>query len=414
MTWSLVLYGRESLILELGEKNGTTLLLPFLRQAKALPRGIPCDSVEMERGSMFDSKRVLLYGACLIFIAIMTACSAAPSSTPMPAQITQPLSPAAGEEILPTATLVANAADGQTPFPSPTPLSPLAIEAMRARDYPGSDIIIEQVLEPGSNYQRYIASYQSDGLKIYALMTVPDGEKPATGWPVIVFNHGYIPPSQYRTTERYVAYQDALARAGYITFKSDYRGHGNSEGTPSGHFAPGYTVDVLNAVGSLQTYPDADANRIGMWGHSLGGEITLRAMVISPDIKAGVMWAGTVAPPGDQLGMWGGGLHGGPSAPRELVDQYGPPEENPAFWASLSATSYLGYLSGPVQLHHGEADPEVPLSWSQALYDAINQAGRVAEIYTYPGSGHNISQGFDLAMQHTIEFFDKYVKGNGR
>ncbi|GAB4577407.1 MAG: hypothetical protein Fur0022_01380 [Anaerolineales bacterium] len=111
--------------------------------------------------------------------------------------------------------------------------------------------------------------------------------------------------------------------------------------------------------------------------------------------------------------MWGGsgGGHNFPSAPRELTEQYGTPEENPEFWTSLSATSDLGYLSGPVQLHHGEADPEVPLNWSQALYDAINQASGIAEIYTYPGSDHNLSQGFDLAMQRTIAFFDQYTKG---
>lgn len=364
---------------------------------------------------MFKTKRVLVYWACLTLIALMTACSAAPPSTPVPAQTTQNSpSSVAGEAILPTATLTSNAAVGLTPEPTPTPLNPLAIEAMRARNYPGSDIIIEQRLDPGSNYQRYIVSYQSDGLRIYALMTVPDGEKPATGWPAIVFNHGYIQPSQYRTTERYVAYQDALARAGYITFKSDYRGHGNSGGTPSGHFAPGYTVDVLNAVGSLKKHPDADPNRIGMWGHSLGGEITLRAMVISQDITAGVIWAGTVAPPSEQFGMWGGGGHGGSGPLGQLTQQYGTPQENPAFWASLSATSYLSYLSGPIQLDHGEADGEVPLSWSQALFDQIVQAGKVAEFYTYPGSDHNISQGFDLAMQRTIEFFDKYTKGDAR
>ena len=47
---------------------------------------------------------------------------------------------------------------------------------------------------------------------------------------VVIFNHGYIPPAQHRTTERYVAYVDAFARNGYIVFRSDYRGHGNSEG----------------------------------------------------------------------------------------------------------------------------------------------------------------------------------------
>ena len=363
---------------------------------------------------MLDSKRVLIYAVYLTLIILMAAC-AAPRSTPTSTLATQnPSLAVTSEAFTPTTTIAATAAEGQTPVATPTQLHPFAIESMRAREYPGSDITIEEILEPGSNYQRYIVSYQSDGLKIYALMTVPDGDKPATGWPVIVFNHGYLPPEQYSTTERYVAYQDALAQAGYISLKSDYRGHGNSEGTPSGHFAPGYTIDILNAVGSLKKYPDADSDRIGMWGHSLGGEITLRALVISQDITAGVIWAGTVAPPADQLGMWGGGLHAVGGAPRELTEQYGTPAENPEFWASLSATSYLGNLSGPVQLHHGEADQEVPLGWSQALYDAINQGGRAVEVYTYPGNDHNISQGFDLAMQRTIEFFDKHTKAAER
>jgi hypothetical protein len=82
---------------------------------------------------------------------------------------------------------------------------PLQIEVMRQQSYPGSPITIEQTLEPGANHNQYVVSYLSDGHKIYALMTVPTGTKPATGWPVIVFNHGYITPSQYRTIERYVA-----------------------------------------------------------------------------------------------------------------------------------------------------------------------------------------------------------------
>ena len=93
---------------------------------------------------------------------------------------------------------------------------------------------MEQTLSPGANYSRYIVSYLSDGYKIFALMTIPNGPKPPTGWPVIVFNHGYIPPTVYRTTERYVAYVDAIARAGYIVFKSDYRGNGSSEGPTTG------------------------------------------------------------------------------------------------------------------------------------------------------------------------------------
>ena len=131
------------------------------------------------------------------------------------------------------------------------------------------------------------------------------GQKPKTGWPVIIFNHGFIPPAQYRTTERYVAYVDAFARNGYIVFKSDYRGHGSSEGRAAGGYgSPDYTIDVLNAVSSIKRYQDADPNRIGMWGHSMGGSVTLRAMVVSKDIKAGVIWAGVVASYPDLFSKW--------------------------------------------------------------------------------------------------------------
>src|SRR4030067_2115071 len=50
----------------------------------------------------------------------------------------------------------------------------LSIEALREGNYPGSDFVIEDTLAPGSNYQRYLVSYLSEGLKIYALLTVPN------------------------------------------------------------------------------------------------------------------------------------------------------------------------------------------------------------------------------------------------
>ena len=291
---------------------------------------------------------------------------------------------------------------------------------MRARNYPGSDIVIEKTLDPGVNYSRYYVSYRSEGLKIYALMTIPNGEKPATGWPVIIFNHGYIPPEIYRTTERYVAYVDLIARSGYIVFRSDYRGHDQSEGEARGAYStPDYTVDVLNAVASMKRYPDADPNRIGMWGHSMGGYITLRSMVISKDIKVGVIWGGVVASYPDLLTKWRRGPGAAPTPTPSaslrswrfsLVEQYGSPEENPEFWNSISANSYLSDISGPLQLHHATTDEEVPVEFSETLYYQMLAANKYVELYKYDGDNHNISNSFGTAMGRTIEFFDRYLK----
>jgi dipeptidyl aminopeptidase/acylaminoacyl peptidase len=295
--------------------------------------------------------------------------------------------------------------------------NPLQIDAMRGRDYPGSDIVVEQVLEPGGNYNRYYVSYLSDGLKIYALMTIPNGQKPASGWPVVIFNHGYIPPDVYRTTERYIAYVDQIASSGYIVFRSDYRGHDRSEGQAGGVYTqPNYSIDVLNAVASVKRHPDADPNRIGMWGHSMGGYITLRAMVVTKDIKAGVIWAGVVAPYPDLFTRWNRGAMPTAASPGSWVysleQSYGSVETNPDFWRSISANGYLQDLNGPIQIHHGTADADVPWEFSQMLHDEMVQANQGVELYLYEGDNHNISNSFSLAMQRTIEFFDRYLKTN--
>jgi dipeptidyl aminopeptidase/acylaminoacyl peptidase len=297
------------------------------------------------------------------------------------------------------------------------------IEVMRQQAYPGSDIVIEETLAPGSNYDRYLTTYVSEGLKIYALLTIPRGEQPASGWPVIVFNHGYIPPEQYRTTERYVAYVDGFARNGYIVFRPDYRGHGFSEGEPSNAYGTtDYTVDVLNAMASVQRLPQADPDRVGMWGHSMGGTITLRAMVVSPDIRAGVIWAGVVAPYQELFERWqrrfaerstptpAPDVTPRPRWTDELLT-FGTFEENPAFWAAVDPTAHLDELSGPLQLHHATGDTSVPVEYSEQLAAMLEAAGQVTELYIYPGDNHNISANFGVAMQQSLAFFDRYVKG---
>jgi fermentation-respiration switch protein FrsA (DUF1100 family) len=386
--------------------------------------------------------KVPCWSWALVLITLLTACSGnarAQLTQPSPAPTDLPTStPVVAPTNAPTATPTSPSPDTPNPTPTatststplpptstsaptstPTPLHPLTIESLRQQDFPGSDITIEETLEPGSNYDRYIASYLSEGLRIYALLTVPTGEKPSEGWPAIVFNHGYIPPGQYRTTERYVDYVDALARNGYIVFKSDYRGHGNSEGQATGGYgSPAYTLDVLNAMASIKKFSDADPDRVGMWGHSMGGHITLRSMVTSRDIKVGVIWAGVVAPHPDLLTQWRLPNHvhpeAAPNSPRrwreDLVEAYGSPEENPEFWAAISPNSYVSDISGPVQLHHSPADNHVPAGFSETLFTQLQDAGQPVEYYTYENDDHNISNNFTSAMTRSIAFFDTYLK----
>jgi hypothetical protein len=142
-------------------------------------------------------------------VATATPIAAKETGVPL-AEVTHSPTPSPTSSATPSPTITATI----TPSSTPTP-HPMNILAARQKDYPGSAITIEETLEPGANYSRYIAWYVSDGLRIYGLLTIPDGEKPSTGWPAIVFNHGYIPPEVYKTTDDTLA-MDLLARGNRI------------------------------------------------------------------------------------------------------------------------------------------------------------------------------------------------------
>lgn len=357
----------------------------------------------MGLGTLFPMRAWLGSRAFVLLCLALTACNlplASPASLPGPQIALVTATATLTPSVTPTPTL--------TPTATPVPPHPLSIEYLRQRQYPASELIIEETLENGGNYSRYIASYRSDGLKLYGLLTIPFGEKPESGWPVVIFNHGYIAPAVYRTTERYLAYMERFSRAGYIVFRPDYRGHDRSEGVARGAYGnPDYVIDVLNATATLKAYPDADPNRIGMWGHSMGGYITLRAMVVDADIKAGVIWAGVISAYADMVDINGRPRFG----TRSLLENYGPPASNPEFWASISANSYLAELSGPLQLHHGTSDATVPVFMSYQVAEQARAAGQIAELFIYDGDDHNIVNYFPAAIRRSVEFFDLHVKG---
>jgi dipeptidyl aminopeptidase/acylaminoacyl peptidase len=308
--------------------------------------------------------------------------TAAPSSAPSP-EISRP----APDGSLTDAALTALVAR-----------QPISVQALRTRKYPGSALTVRQNLRAGVNYSRQVVSYQSDGLRINALLTVPSGTPPTGGWPAIVFNHGYIPPAEYRTTERYVAYQDAFARAGFVTLKSDYRGHGSSEGEARGGYNdPGYTVDVLNAAASLKADPRVNPARLGLWGHSMGGQLSLRAMLVDDSFKAASLWAGVIASYDVLATDWNPPANG----PKPTLDRL-----NRRYLRALSPNSLLRELNGrPIQLHHGTNDADVPYAFQKALADDLRAAGQGVEAYRYEGDNHNLSQNLSTALRRSVAFF---------
>lgn len=288
--------------------------------------------------------------------------------------------------------------------------NPLAIENLRKRSYESSQVTVEDTLSRNASYTVYRVSYLSDGLKIFAAMNVPAGSPElAEGFPVIVLNHGYFNPVTFKTGDGTRTMADILARNGYLTLASDYRGHGESEsdGVSRGHRAE-YSTDILNLIASIKNVEQANPEKVGVWGHSMGGEGTLKVLEISDQVKAAVLWAPTSGNAQRNYNRWARRF-GGDSAQHQDRRFIEPPDLQTL--KETSSINYLGYITAPIQLHHGTVDTEVPYDWSVELNKNLEEAGKEIEFFTYEGQDHNFKNlGWGEISPRTVEFFDRYLK----
>ena len=311
-------------------------------------------------------------------------------------------------------------ADGdlEDSFPAPTPFlfQELTILYMRGRSYESSLSGLEKISE-NANYTSYLTSFMSDGLRINGLLTIPKGEMPDEGWPAVVFVHGYIPPSQYRTKQNYVSYVDFLARNNLVVFKIDLRGHDQSEGEAGGaYYSADYVTDTLSAYEALGRAEFVNDNRVGLWGHSMGGNVVFRSFVVRRDIPAVVIWAGAVYTYED-FGRYriSDNSYRPPSQAmqrrryrEELMRTYGEFSTESWFWRQVVPTNYLEGVDGVLQLNHAVDDAVVSVGYSRDLVKILDNTDIIHELNEYASGGHNISgEMFYRAMQNTVDFYQK-------
>ncbi|HVT00681.1 MAG TPA: alpha/beta fold hydrolase [Patescibacteria group bacterium] len=316
-------------------------------------------------------------------------------------------------------SVVKKGATSIIPTPTPFQFQELTIPYLRNRSYL-SKLGDKTFYQDGSNYKSYITSYDSDGYKVNGLLTIPEGKVPTGGWPAIVFVHGYIPPSQYVTTERYIDYVDYLARNGYVVFKIDLRGNGKSEGNPGGsYYSSDYVIDTLNAYSALQNADFINKDKIGMWGHSMAGNIVLRALAVKKTIPVAVIWAGAGYSYSDlqKYGLNDQSYHPPADVTRrqntrsELSKKYGEIGSDSEFWKQVAPTNYLNDLKGAIELNHAVDDDVVNIGYSRDFIKLLDKTKIPHELHEYPSGGHNISgASFVPAMENTVAFFNMYLK----
>lgn len=323
--------------------------------------------------------------------------TATPSATPEPTNTATP-SPSPSPEPTPVPTA--------TPSPTPDPYFDLSIEALAIRDYGGGDLQIEEVLGANATFTRTLITFPSDGLTIYGFMNEPVGEGP---FPVVLVLHGYVDPAVYNTLTYTTRYADDLARTGYLVIHPNFRNWPPSDSGPE-DLRVGQAVDVLNLIAVIKAQggqpgplAKADPDRIGLWGHSMGGGITQRVVTVSPDVDAAVVYG---AMSGDETRNHQRILYFTNGA-TGLWDE--PPPDDAL--RRISPIFHLRRITAPVSIHHGGQDDQVPLAWSEELCRLLQALEKPVECFTYLGQPHTfVGEGDQLFMQRVRDFFDRTLQ----
>ncbi len=241
-----------------------------------------------------------------------------------------------------------------------------------------------------------------DGQDLYYSLLKPPGFDPTRRYPV--FLHVYGGPTVQNVSREWQPLTDEyMAQRGYVVFTLDNRGsarRGRAFTDPiHGRLGEVEVHDQLAGVRWLQGQPWIDPKRIGVFGWSYGGFMTLMMLAKGSDVIAA---GASVAPVTD----WR--LYDTAYTERYL----GSPQSNARGYAESSVFSALDGLKSSLLLAHGMADDNVLFANSTRLMSELQRRGVQFELMTYPGAKHGLSTPQMKVHVYTAiqRFFDEHVK----
>lgn len=303
--------------------------------------------------------------------------------------------------------------------------APRSIEALRKAQVKIS-LRHVRALDDGASFTARLVSYRSGLLTVHAMVATPKSPPPPRGYPVLVANHGTHPnPPRYgfgadgtdaRPGDYYRPIPELYTSRGFMVVAPDYRGHNVSQGV---EFARGflasayYTEDVLALLAGVPSLEGVDPNALFMWGHSLGAEVTLRAVLATGVIKGASLWS-TVG--GD---IWEQAYYYSRYRDRKSIDGSDVAKSaiatlkqdiaglgEPYDWAAREPWQHLRHLRTPLILHHAVGDEGAPYGWSERLAKELYVTGHAYVFHSYPGTDHLLQgKSQQQAADRDVQFF---------
>jgi len=308
------------------------------------------------------------------------------------------------------------------------PLNPLSVSGLRQlADADPESFTLEYNREPLDGIQQQVLSFNVDGLRQFALVLQPEGPAPQNGWPTLLINHGHHPdPPQYgriasgetdRPGDYYRALPMAFARQGFLVLVPDFRGHNDSEGTK---FARGplesswYSRDSIVAFRAIDSLPQASRQNRFMWGHSMGGAVTLRAILaLGNRVRAASIWSSTTTDAHKGALYYSlnhPGIEDSLSTPKTVLNALQseiialPFDYNSE---QGDAGRFINELETPINIHHSVLDlKSTPYHWSVELAGKLFTSNQPYSFYSYKGDRHLFEgENLSVATHRDVAFF---------
>ncbi len=233
----------------------------------------------------------------------------------------------------------------------------------------------------GAGYTKHSMTWPSNGQTMTGTISLPAGAGP---FPVVVVNHGFIPPERYWIGQDSGIFGDPMAAHGFISVAPNWPGYSGSGPAPADlPSIVGQVVTALDLVSSLRSLPQADMGKISFVGHSNGGGISQIAMVVDPRIKAVVLHAPVSSDMADNARKWW-------LQRPESLGGLGTPDANPDGYRHLSPRNYFEAGQAPVLIVQGTADHTIPADWTNATYAALQQRGVESKLMWIDGGDHDL------------------------
>jgi dipeptidyl-peptidase-4 len=244
-----------------------------------------------------------------------------------------------------------------------------------------------------------------DGFDMPAMMLKPGLFDPDGKYPAVIYVYGG--PSAPTVVNAWPGgargyFHQMLADSGVVVFYVDNRSAAGRSKIDANTilkqlYGPVELNDLLDGVAWLKAQPYIDADRVGIWGWSGGGTMTLQSMTSSEEFAAGV----AVAPVSD----W----HYYDTIYTERYMRR--PEDNEAGYEATSNAKRAADLHGRLMLVHGTYDDNVHPQNAWSFSDGLIEAGITFDMMIYPMRKHGISD--DAAQAHVyksmLEFWQRYL-----